>query len=423
MLGHIISLYSRCYIRQHMAQLQPVGEHFKHHLMQSANDTLLLYVHIPFCESLCPYCNFHRFKYQQDIAIYYFSALQKELRIYRDMGFKFTELYVGGGTPTINPKLLTELIETTTRLFPITRISIETNPNFLSISNINLLTQLGVNRLSVGVQSLQDSLLQKMGRLVPYGDSQTIMHNLELAIPEFDTLNVDMIFNLPGQTEQHLLTDLESLNTLKPTQISWYPLMPSNETKVLMDESMGQFSFRNESKFYQLIDKEMNAHYQMSSAWCFNLKQQQGHIDEYVVDHENYLGTGSGSFSYINGLLLSSSFSIEDYITRVNQRITGITSMQTMMPKEIIQYQLLMRLFGLRVPHRYWIDRYHKSPQQLFKMELTLLRLMGAIEIDQTEIRLTRYGRYIWVVFMREFFMGVNNYRAQMRHSTQDSIG
>lgn len=417
MNNRIISLYARYYGKRHMSKLHAVGDIDWHKNEFQTNKISMLYAHIPFCESLCPYCTFHRYKYHQNAAIDYYSALERELLIYKDQGFQFKALYIGGGTPTINSKLLAEFIATATRLFPINQISIETNPNYLTPVNIAFLKNLGIQRLSVGVQSLQDSLLQKMGRYNPYGTSKSILTNLEQAIPEFKTVNVDMIFNLPGQSAEQLSEDLDKLNLLQPTQISWYPLMPAKETIVSMNSSMGHFSFKNEPSFYQLIDKKMEDNYQASSAWCFNLKHHDAQIDEYVVEHENYLGIGSGAFSYVNGQLLSSTFSIEDYIARTNNGHTGITDIQVLKNREIMRYQLLMQLFGLHVPHTYWVEKYHQLPQRLFYKELTILKLLGAIEINDTEIRLTQYGRYVWVVLMREFFMGVNNYRAQMRQN------
>lgn len=422
MNNRFISLYARYYGQRHMSQLHPVDEiDWCKNGFQTSNVSML-YAHIPFCESLCPYCTFHRYQYNEGAAKNYYSALGRELQIYKDQGFQFKALYIGGGTPTINPKLLAEFITSTTKLFPISQISIETNPNYLTPANITFLKDLGIQRLSVGVQSLQDTLLQKMGRLTPYGTSGSILTNLEQAIPEFKTVNVDMIFNLPGQSAEQLLEDLYKLNCLQPTQISWYPLMPAKETIVSMNNSMGHFSFKNESSFYQLIDKKMEDNYQASSAWCFNLKHHEARIDEYVVEHENYLGIGSGAFSYVNGQLLSSTFSIENYIARINNGHTGITDMQILKYREIMRYQLLIRLFGLRVPHTYWVEKYHQLPQQLFYKDLIILKLLGVIEINDVEIRLTQYGRYVWVVLMREFFMGVNNYRTQMRRHVSDNF-
>ena len=425
MKGRLFSLYARQYGLHHMNRLHPVDGALNGgsiDLAAAKDNTDLLYIHIPYCESLCPYCTFHRIQYDARSAAAYFQALQQELTLYHWLGYQFTALYIGGGTPTVNSKLLKKLVLFARKLFPIDQLSVETNPNFLTNDNVLFLKDLGVNRLSVGVQSLQNDLLDQMGRLNPYGDKARILAHLSRAIPEFDTVNIDMIFNLPGQTEAQLLSDLDTINNLRPTQVSWYPLMPSRQSAKAMSKSMGTFSFTQEHAFYRLIDDAMAVQYQAGSAWCFNLKDHPSAIDEYVVTHENYVGVGSGAFGYQNGQLMATSFSIDDYIERVNSGHSGITQMQRMSHTEVLRYQLLMQLFSLKVPHRFWLERYQLLPDQLLGRELKILRWMGAIDIDQDGIRLTQYGRYVWVVLMREFFMGVNQYRSTMRQLVNPAV-
>ena len=114
----------------------------------------LLYVHIPFCEVLCPFCTFHRVEFQKEKASHYYRALRREIRSYHQLGFDFTEVYVGGGTPTVIPEELGETLSLIRSLFSVRGISVETNPDHLRPSVLTLLKDAGVNRLSVGVQSL-----------------------------------------------------------------------------------------------------------------------------------------------------------------------------------------------------------------------------------------------------------------------------
>jgi len=116
-------------------------------------DDYLLYVHIPFCETLCPYCSFHRYVYEKNIADRYFDALQKELKMYKAFGYDFSGMYIGGGTPTIAIDRLLETIGLAKNIFSIKEISVETNPNHLTDEKMDLLSGAGINRLSVGVQS------------------------------------------------------------------------------------------------------------------------------------------------------------------------------------------------------------------------------------------------------------------------------
>ena len=141
-----------------------------------------LYMHIPFCVQLCPYCSFHRYPFEEDSVRAYFKALRKELAIYADMGFHFSSVYVGGGTPTV---LMDELFETLgliETLFKPLEISVETNPDRLERDQITSLADAGVRRVSVGIQSFSDDILKAIGRYEKYGSGA------ELARKVFDVL-------------------------------------------------------------------------------------------------------------------------------------------------------------------------------------------------------------------------------------------
>jgi coproporphyrinogen III oxidase-like Fe-S oxidoreductase len=99
----------------------------------------LLYLHIPFCEELCPYCSFHRIAFTEQLARKYFKALRQEINLYREKGYKFSGIYVGGGTPTVLIDELAETLRLAQESFPIREISVETNPNHLTSRNIEIL--------------------------------------------------------------------------------------------------------------------------------------------------------------------------------------------------------------------------------------------------------------------------------------------
>jgi coproporphyrinogen III oxidase-like Fe-S oxidoreductase len=123
----------------------------------------LLYVHIPFCERLCPYCSFNRFPFNQERATAYFKQLREELRRVADAGYDFESMYVGGGTPTVDIDELCATIDLAKELFSIREVSSETNPNHLYPKWVEPLRE-RVDRFSVGVQSFDDDLLKQMDR-------------------------------------------------------------------------------------------------------------------------------------------------------------------------------------------------------------------------------------------------------------------
>ncbi|MBR2521910.1 MAG: radical SAM protein, partial [Coriobacteriales bacterium] len=123
----------------------------------------MLYMHVPFCERLCPYCSFNRFPYAEDVARRYFSSMREEMRMLSDRGFTFETVYVGGGTPTILMDELISSLDLAEQLFGVQDVSSETNPNHLVPEVLKDLVG-RVQRLSVGVQSFDNGLLKQMDR-------------------------------------------------------------------------------------------------------------------------------------------------------------------------------------------------------------------------------------------------------------------
>jgi len=377
----------------------------------------LLYLHVPFCIALCPFCSFHRVEFKEDRALAYFDALRQEIKTATGAGFRFRELYVGGGTPTVMPKQLEETIQLVRELHPVGSISVETHPDDLDDDRLALLKSVGVNRLSIGVQSFDDRLLQEMGRLEKYGSGEQVRQRLHRMAGMFDTLNVDMIFNFPDQSEESLLADLDILtNDVKSDQVSFYPLMTATSTRKAMQKQMGTVDHRREKKLYELITQRMlGSGYDRSSAW--NFARHAELIDEYIVTQDEYLGLGSGAFSYVGGNLYASTFSLNHYIDRGHSGQTGITRQRQMSHRDQMLYYLLTRLFSgsidLDAAEERFAGRFHRT----LLLELTGLRLIGAARRHQQRLRLTERGYYLWMILMREFFSGVNNFREEMRHN------
>jgi coproporphyrinogen III oxidase-like Fe-S oxidoreductase len=410
-LNTLLSKYLRWFNARHL-QLWP---HLTDYPCAQPGKAYLLYIHVPFCESLCPFCSFHRVRFERISALEYFQALRRELRLYHQAGFNFTELYVGGGTPTVLPEQLATLLELAGRLFRIERISIETNPNHLRQSILQRLQQAGVKRLSVGVQSLEDDLLQAMGRFQPYGSAEQIQHRLRLAQGQFETFNVDMIFNFPHQSMASILRDVMRLKSLQVDQVSYYPLMPATGTRQRISRRIGVMDFSREAQLYRLIYQAMLPEYRPTSAWCFSRLGHDHIIDEYITGWEDYVGIGSGAFSYLDGKLYANSFSLKQYLERIRQGVPGIMASRRLSLQEQVRYDFLMKLFGGAFCLASMRAKYGPDCISLIRKELLLFQGLGALQEHDGCFRLTRAGLYYWVVLMREFFIAVNNIRAQMR--------
>jgi coproporphyrinogen III oxidase-like Fe-S oxidoreductase len=369
----------------------------------------LLYLHIPFCEKLCPYCSFNRIVFDESLCRDYFRALRLELLLYQKRGFDFQGIYVGGGTPTVLIDELEETLALARATFRIREISVETNPNHLTDANIAALKRVGVNRLSVGIQSFDNGLLKAMDRFDKYGSGEAIRDRLKQVLGQFDTLNADMIFNFPSQSMDILNRDLDILMEIGMDQITYYPLMVSDSTREAVSKTLGRVDDRQEERFYHRIVERLVPAYRFSSAWCFSKKTAM--IDEYIVDYDEYAGLGSGSIGYLNGTCYANTFNIRQYIAQVERGELPLMASRDFSLKDQIRYDFLMKLFGMKLDIPALLKKYGDPLFRHLWLHLVAFRLAGGLRYDPPDYYLTPRGRYHWVIMMREFFISVNNFR------------
>ena len=380
----------------------------------------LLYAHVPFCEVLCPYCSFNRFPHREDRASDYFRSLREEMRMVADLGYGFTSMVVGGGTPTVMVDELIKTIRLARELFEIVDVSTETNPNHLTDAVLGALEG-EVQRLSVGVQSLDDGLLRQMKRYDKYGSAAQIMRGLEAARGRIPTINVDMMFNLPSLTDSMLLRDLASLRALHADQVTYYPLMVSPAVEKPLERALGRVDYAREARQYRLISQTLEGGYQPTSAWAFS-RSDATLTDEYIVDHDEYVGIGSGSFSYLDGEIFANTFSLRSYGAAIAAGHPSVDARMTLSKVDQLRYRFMMDLFGLRLDQRAWRAKHGVSVVRALPLEYAFLKMAGAFERDDAEaLVLSETGRYLLVVMMREFFIGVNGIRDLARATLPES--
>ena len=378
----------------------------------------MLYVHIPFCERLCPYCSFNRFPYKEERAQAYYQNLRRELMMLKELGYDFDSMYIGGGTPTINLEELCGIIDLAKSQFSIQDVSCETNPNHLTMEYIERLDG-RIDRMSVGVQSFDDGLLKQMDRYDKYGSGDEIRKAIEIAAPHFKSLNVDMIYNFPSQTEELLRRDLEIILDTGCSQTTFYPLMASPAVEKSLARTVGQVDYAREQRFYEIISETLtggtNPAFTHGSAWTFNAKKDMM-IDEYIVDYDEYPAIGSGGISYMGDDLYINTFSVREYNAAIEADRMPIMGKAHFSKHDQMRYRFMMQLFGLRLDKKKWQEDFGCSVEAGLPVEYGFMKLSGAFATDnKEEITLTPMGRYLMVVMMRQFFIGVNNLRDQAR--------
>ena len=380
----------------------------------------MLYAHVPFCERLCPYCSFNRFPYCEGTARRYFANLRREMQMLADMGYNFDSMYVGGGTPTILMDELAETIRQARTLFDINEVSSETNPNHLIPAYLEQLDGM-VQRLSVGVQSFDNGLLKQMDRFEKYGSAEEILQRVrETADAKiFTSLNVDMIFNFPAQTEQMLINDIAAIMESHCNQTTFYPLMASPAVEKSLAATVGKVDYKREERFYKIISEGLtggeNPMFTHGSAWTFNTAEQTM-IDEYVVDYEEYPAIGSGGMTFLDRHLYVNTFSLREYDEAISAGNMSIMGATTFSKRDHMRYRFMMQLFGLRLDVKQWREDFGCSVAAGLPAEVAFMRANGAFATyNADEITLTPKGRYLMVAMMRQFFIGVNSVRDKAR--------
>ena len=390
--------------------------------------TYMLYMHVPFCQVLCPYCSFNRYPYRQEVARPYFESLRKEMLMLKDLGYDFESLYVGGGTPTIMLDELCRTIDLARENFSITEVSSETNPNHLTKPYLEQLTG-RVQRLSVGAQSFNDGLLKQMDRYKRYGSGEQILERIAEANGYFDSLNVDMIFNFPSQTEEILRSDLEKIAACGARQTTFSPLYASNGTVRKMASTLGELDYDRECRYYHILDDYLAGgeapRFRRSTLWTFTrtgsaTKTAEGYdqIDEYQTNYDDYPAIGSGSITHLNGALYVNTFSISDYNAAIANGRMSLMGKSTLSKHDLMDYRFLVELYKLRLDKRRFEREFGCSVERGLPLEMAFMRVNGAFEVDdERELTLTPKGRYLVVVLYRQFLSGMNNLREQAREA------
>jgi len=357
-----------------------------------------LYLHVPFCESLCPFCSFNSVGFAPELGARYFAALRKEMERYRELGYSFDVLHIGGGTPTVLPAEVAQLVSRAGSLWPVREVSVETNPNHLSDAILGTLRDAGVHRLSVGVQSFDDELLARLGRREAYGTGGQIRGALERAAGKGLVLNVDLMFDVPGQTFEMLERDVATILRLPVDQVTFYPFMAPG--------AGGNPSAPGTARRFEAISEGLAGAFHQATAWSFSRREDL--VDEYIAVRDEYAGLGAGAFSLLAGRMLTNVFAVPRYLEALDAGRLPVVAERVFTGRDRMRYTLLMRLFRGSVRRE---DLGRGAPP----WELVLLSLLGVVSASPGGYALTQRGRSAAMLGMRAFFTAVNGWRSACR--------
>ena len=352
-----------------------------------------LYIHIPFCVSKCFYCNFVSFRTPLSLQKKYIKELCLEIKNKKNL-IKPTTLYIGGGTPCIlTPQLLKELFNTVENCFgPIKNFkesTFEANVESLSPSKIKLLKQYGFTRLSLGLQSPNNTYLKKIGR------AHTWEHFLKiytLAKKDFDNINIDLIANLPTQTLKDFLNGVKKVISLKPKHISLYAL-EIEEGCALYQKGYttdDDLCLKMLKKAATVLEKSGFGQYEISN---FARKGARSLHNINYWQNGSYLGLGVAAASYIKGVRSTNTSDLKTYLTQKNKMV--FSEKLTGKAKEGEKIILALRMLDGFKPT--------KKMLQLFKKDFDILKKQNLLVSKGNKLALSNKGKYLANQVARHF--------------------
>lgn len=360
-----------------------------------------IYIHIPFCQSKCYYCDFCSYPNMLDDSKKYISYLKREIDLYEHdlKNYNISTIFFGGGTPTIiDGKYIYEIIEYLHNKFNINKvkeISIESNPKTLDNEKLNIYKKSGINRISLGVQSMNDKMLKRIGRI---HTSEDFIQTYNLIRKKgFDNINFDIMFNLPQQTLEDSNKTLELVADLEPEHISYYSLkieektpfakQYSNNELILPDEDVEREMYHNGIKF---LEKKGFNHYEISNF------AKEGYESKHNLIYwkaEPYIGLGLSSHSYFNGFRYGNTENLNVYIEQLSNGKLAIEEKEFIdKDMEVAEYLIL----GLRLIEGININSFWEKfdVELLNKHGVVINKYIkeGLLEMKGDNIRLTKRG-------------------------------
>ena len=349
-----------------------------------------LYIHIPFCEHICHYCDFPKLQYFTSLAEKYLEMLQEELTS-SNINHSLKTIYIGGGTPTsLEDHLFEKLLN---MLQPYSKdveeFTIEANPESLSIKKLTLLKKYGVNRISLGVESTDDKILALLNRHHTFNDVKTaIRHARKLG---FNNINVDLILGLPQVTKNMLLQDINSLIDLEVEHISCYSLSIHPHTKFYLD-GIKEVSDDYSRELYDLIANQLTEagfiHYEVSN-WAkpgrFSL-----HNLTYWKD-DQYYGIGLGASGFVDKYRYRNTNSINQYN---NGQFLGSKELVTYEDDKVYYLMLSLRtILGLSFDE--YQKRFGEDFLSIHQPSITSFINEGLLKIEDNRLIPTYEGMMI----------------------------
>jgi len=363
-----------------------------------------IYIHIPFCRQLCPYCDFYSILFDEKQKSAFIDALLSETKAHRTefSGFTFDTVYFGGGTPSLlGPEDLDRILSELKAGYKLPsdpEISIECNPATVDNSKFARFKEIGVNRISLGVQSFHDTNLAKLGRI---HDSKTAVESFRAAREAgFENISLDLIYGLPDQTPQNWKEDLDRAIELRPDHISAYNLIIEPGTEFGELYEAGELRLPEEDQQRAMYDHLVEilaaggySRYELSN---FAVAGKECRHNLKYWHCIPYLGLGPSAVSYDGVVRSKNSADLKRYITAIKSGMSPIESSETVEEERAIEETVMMGLrlsegLSLELPR----DRFDYESLLEKSVEIDDLCRSGFLENDGTRLKISDAGLFL----------------------------
>ncbi|WMJ76683.1 MULTISPECIES: radical SAM family heme chaperone HemW [unclassified Sedimentibacter] len=372
-----------------------------------------IYIHIPFCRQKCNYCDFYSMKWNDESEKKYIKALTNEIKTQgKELKDNYiaNTIYFGGGTPTIikheNIKEIIDSICETMEIDKCAEISIEANPNTLTLENLNAYRDMGINRLSIGIQSLNDEILRQIGRI---HNSAEALDAIDRALESgFENINADVMFNIPGQNVCDIEETITKIINRGVKHISFYSLKLEKGTPMYNMEKINKIIMpdeESEREMYYAGRKimESNNMFQYEISNFSNRGYECRHNLKYW-EQEEYVGFGPSAHSFINSIRYSNPPDLKSYCENgLSNNYERIIHEKLSDQDRMFEYIMLR----LRLTEGLNLDEFNNkfgiSFEKAFKVQIERMINNLLMEYSGRNVRLTEKGMDISNYVIEEF--------------------
>lgn len=375
-----------------------------------SSESVGIYVHYPFCETICTYCPFNKTLYRKELEETYIKTLLKEIRLISTVTNKvpINRVYIGGGTPSLlSEKYLEEIITAVKECYQIeknARIGIEAKAQSLTPSKMGLLKELGFDRISFGIQTFEPNILRKIAR--PENLEET-KEKIVMAKEYFKTVNVDLMFGLPNQSLMTWENDLQEAVNLGVNHITTYPLLLMSNTPLydLVKKRRMRLPNGKYKYFSQALTFLARHGFTHRVVWTFAKALPREATYSTTEQNDEYLGFGAGAYSYFNNFIKINTYSVSEYIETFNCGKPKAFYKYIDQRAKIIK-AFIFELLWMELNKFEFEGRFNISLNKEFGKAVTPLKWLGILDEENGFLKVTKKGKYFLNSLTEHYIVG-----------------